>query len=436
MNTASALRRLGGATSEASEAAPDAAARYRDLFAIREFRALWLARTLSLLGDQLARVALAVLVFRQTGSPFLTALVYGLTLLPYLGGLVLAGLSDKRPRRSVMVVGDVICALAVTAMAVPGQPIAALCVLLVAATLVNPVYDAARAALMPDVLPGDIYVLGSGMNNITLAATQVLGFGAGGLLVGLVGPRPALALDALTYLVSALIVRRGVLARPAGSTRAESPLAQLSAGARLVFRTPALRALVWLAWLNGLWVVPEGLAAPYADSLHRGATVTGLFLAAPALGAIAGALVMTRMFGPARRMRLLTPFALLAAGPLVVMALHPGLVLSLLLWALSGVGTAYNLPANAAFVRALPGERRGQAFALAATGIITGQGLAIIIAGVAAQAIGPAWVIAAAGAIGVLAVLGLAMGAPYTTVESGATVLSDESLISLPQPNG
>lgn len=53
---------------------------------------LWLAEVLSLLGDQLARVALSVLVFDRTGSALLTGLVYGLSFLPALvAGPLLGG---------------------------------------------------------------------------------------------------------------------------------------------------------------------------------------------------------------------------------------------------------------------------------------------------------------------------------------------------------
>jgi MFS family permease len=385
------------------------AAGYREVFAIREFRALWLARTLSLLGDQLARVALTILVFRQTGSAFVTGLVYGLTYLPYLIGLLLAGLADRQPRRSVMLVGDLICALGVVAMAVPGQPLTVVGALLVAVTIVSPVYDAARAALIPDVLPGDLYVVGSGVTTMTFGTVQVLGFGVGGALVAIIGPRPALALDALTFLVSAAVIWTRVSRRPAAHTEAERPLTQVVVGARLVFGTPQLRRLVWLAWLWALWIVPEGLAAPYAAELHGGAVTTGLLLAAAPVGAVLGGAVLTRFVGPERRMRLLTPFALLAAAPLVVMAAHPNLGVSLALWVLAGVGTAYNLPANAAFVRALPDERRGQGFALAQTGIMTGQGAAVMVAGALAGLAGPAPVIAIAGVLGLVAVMALGL---------------------------
>src|SRR3954454_18836628 len=219
---------------------------YRSLFAVVEFRALYVARTASLLGDQLARVALAILVFRETGSALITGLVYALTFLPYLAGLFLAGLADRRPRRAVMIHGDLISAVAIGAMALPGVPLTVLCALLTIAMLVNPVYDAARAALLPEVLPGDLYVQGSALTSVTFGAVQVLGFGAAGLLVAGVGARPSLALDACTFLVSAYVLRRWTQRRPAASSGAR-PWDQLVSGARLIFGTSSLRELVWLA---------------------------------------------------------------------------------------------------------------------------------------------------------------------------------------------
>ena len=57
-------------------------ATYGEVIAVREFRALWGAQGLSLLGDQLAQVALAVLVYDRTHSALATAAVYALTYLP------------------------------------------------------------------------------------------------------------------------------------------------------------------------------------------------------------------------------------------------------------------------------------------------------------------------------------------------------------------
>jgi hypothetical protein len=76
-------------------------ATFAAVFGVPEFRVLWLAEVLSLLGDQLARVALVVLVFDRTGSALMTGLVYALSFLPALvAGPLLGGLAagSTRPR--------------------------------------------------------------------------------------------------------------------------------------------------------------------------------------------------------------------------------------------------------------------------------------------------------------------------------------------------
>ena len=75
--------------------APEARSSYREVFATGEFRALWSAQVLSFAGDQFAQVAIAILVYGRTHSPFLTALAYTLTYLPPIaGGPLLSGLAD------------------------------------------------------------------------------------------------------------------------------------------------------------------------------------------------------------------------------------------------------------------------------------------------------------------------------------------------------
>lgn len=368
-----------------------------------EFRALWLARGLSLLGDQLARVAIAVLVYERTDSAAVTALAYALTFLPYLAGPLVAGVGDRRPRRSVLIALDVARATGVAVMALPHMPLLVMGALLVAVTMVTPLYDASRSAMLPELLSAEAYPTGLAIFTITTEAAQVLGFALGGILVATLGARLALLVDALTFLVAALAVALAVRHRPAAHRVSETAGAQLRAAISLVLGSPSLRRLLSLAWLNAMWVVPEGLAAPYAAGMHAGATGVGLLLAAIPLGCVVGATVLVRCTNHEQRVRLMFPLAIGTGLPLAACALHPGLAVTLVLWALCGVGTAYNVAANAAFVREVPNERRSQAIALATTGMVTGQGLSILLAGAAATIVAPWVVVAVAGGLGVAA---------------------------------
>jgi len=391
---------------ESKRGLPAEPATYRSLFSERQFTALFIAQAISLTGDQLARVAIATLVFSETGSAFLTALVYAVTYLPWLvGGPLLGGLADRLPRRAVMVSCQLTSAVLVALMAVPGMPLIVLAALLFVVILAESPFLSARASLLVDVLPDDRYVLASAMNQLTIQAAQVVGFAAGGALIRLIGPRDALLVNALSFLVSAALVRFGVRVHGAiASVQLGNSWERMKTGAKVVFGDPRLRGLVLLGWLATFWVVPEGLAAPYAKG---DSTAIGLLLASQPIGSVVGGVVLSRLVRPATRLEVMGWLAVMSCLPLVFFFTTPPLPLAVGLLVISGIGTTYNLPANAAFMQALPAERRGQAFGLVSAGLVAGQGISIALAGACAELTSPGVVIGVAGVLGVAAALSL-----------------------------
>ena len=384
---------------------------YRDVFAVSEFRALCSAQALSCAGDQFAQVAIAFVVYARTGSAFLTAAAYALTFLPpVIGGTVLSGLADLIPRQQMMIALDLIRAGLVALMALPGLPFAELCALFFATVLLGTPFSAARSALLPDVLPGDRYPLGSVIASHTSQLSQIAGFLAGGGLVASLGPYRALALDSLSFSLSAGILACWVRPRPLPPRSAShpSPWEITWDGVAAVFGSPALRTLVLFGWLAGFTVVPEALAAPYARVLGGGAAAIGLLMAAMPAGTVIGGFVIGRLLRPSDRMRPMGWLAMLSCGPLIFSLAHPPLPVLILLLALAGAGGAYQLAAAAAFVTALPAARRVRAFAVAQTGLLAAQGLGIVTGGAVAQRVGAPGAVALAGFMGLLAAAALA----------------------------
>jgi hypothetical protein len=393
-------------------------ATYRDLFTVGEFRVLWLALVTSVAGDQLARVALMVLVYDRTHSPLLAALTFAVSYVPtFLGGLVLSGLADRLPRRAVMVCCDLVRMVLVAVMALPGGPVGVLIGLLSVVTFAGAPFLSARAALYPEILAADLFVLGQAVSMTTTQLAQVAGFAAGGALAGLLGARTCLLADAASFAISAALIRWKVAARPAARTTA----AQAGGGTReaaggrwMVFTRAELRTPMLLGWLAAFYNVPEGVAAPLAQALGGGAVLTGLILASWALGATAGRVVFTRV--PALS-RAVPPLAVLASAVLMLLAFRPGTVISLLILAASGVAACYQASVSAAFLRAVPAHHRGQAYGIAQGGMSLGQGAVMIGAGAVAGHLAPALVIAAAGGLGALAavLITLTSGSRITT---------------------
>jgi MFS family permease len=400
-----------------SDTAPPKAT-FGAVFAIGEFRALWLAQVLSVAGDQLARVALTLLVYDRTHSPLLAAITFAASVVPaFIGGLALSGLADRLPRRRVMIVCDLIRVVLVVIMAASGIPIAVLVALLFLVTMIGAPFLSARAALYPDLLAGDLYVLGTAVTLTTMQFAQVLGFAVGGAVVGFFGVRVSLLIDAATFALSALITFVWVRSWPAIQAMADREAhaehdagGGMLAGLRLVFTSPALRIPMLLGWLAAFYNIPEGVSAPLAVTLGGGAVAVGLILAAPAFGATVGAITFSRFVAPARRVRWMSPLAAAACGVLILFVFRPPLPIALMVLVVSGLFDCYQLAANASFVAATPARQRSQAFGIAQGGMSLGQGVAIVVAGALAEHYAPSLVIAASGAVGAVAAIAIAFG--------------------------
>jgi MFS family permease len=403
------------------------------VFSVPEFRALWAAQLISVIGDQLARVALTVLVYNRTSSALLAAVTFMLSVVPvFVGGVALAWLADRFPRRRVMIACDVFRGALVVLMALPGMPLSLLVALLAVVTLASAPFTAARAAIYPDLLAGDRYVAGTAITLTTNQFAQVLGFAVSGAVVALLGTPTSLVIDAATYGLSAVIVALWVRPRPAaasrrgrhaatrgsragpktGETPGADPAAEAEGGlmgaVKMVFSTPALLLPMLFGWLAAFYNAPEGVAAPLARSLGGGAAAVGAILAAQALGETVGMLSYARLARPQTRLRLMGPLAVATCGALILFFTRPTFAEALIILAASGACGSYQIAANAAFVRAVPAHWRARAFGLAQGGMSLGQGTVMVLAGAAAERLAPAAVVGIAGVVGAVCAAGVA----------------------------
>ncbi|MGY5013793.1 MFS transporter [Streptomyces sp. 900105755] len=379
---------------------------YGRVLAVPEFRAVFAAHVLSMLGVIVSEIALSVLVYDLTGSPLLSALTFALGFLPYLvGGTLLAPVADRFPARRVLVVCDLVCAGCVVVMAVPGTGIGVLLGLRCALAVVSPVFAGTRMATLSDILGGgDLFVLGRSLLRIVAQSALLVGYGLGGLLLAVLSPRHALLITVGTFVASAALLRLGTRRRPARARARER------GGTRQLLADRRIRLLLLLFWVPAMFaVVPEALAAPYADALGSGSPGLGLLMCALPVGTVAGELYAGARLGPAARERIALPLVCLTLLPYLGYALHPSLALSLLLLLAAGAGSAYTLGLDQWFVRAVPEELRGRAMTVLSAGLMTLQGVGMTLAGLAAEAVGLRAAVAGAGVVGVVCCCGLAV---------------------------
>ena len=206
---------------------------------IRHFRRLWIADMVSLLGDWAARLALAVLVLERTDSPAWAAAVTAVSLAGFVGiGQVLATFADRYGRVSVMLVADVARAALFAAMLLP-LPVGVLLLLAFLAGLATPPFEAARSAALPDLVPEEKYGDALALAGISVQSSLVIGYALGGVLLTVVEPERALAINSASFLVSAAPAA-GAPPHPGRRAGAASPPASAARSATAPRRSSAI----------------------------------------------------------------------------------------------------------------------------------------------------------------------------------------------------
>lgn len=380
--------------------------RYRDAFASAEFRALFCAFVVSMLGYVVAGLALTVLVYRETSSPLLSALTFTMTFLPYLfGGTLLSGLVDRVPPRRLLVGCDLGSAALVAVMTLPGTPVPVLFALLAAMSLMTPLATGARGALVADVLAPNAVVPARSLLRMVAQGAQICGYGAGGGLLAVLSPRAVLMVEIVTFTASALVLRiflrrRGARGRGGGSLAGDS-----LRGVAEVLRNGPLRRVLLLGWLVPfLTNCPEALAAPSVAGRGLPASAAGWWLAAAPVGTVAGELAGVWLIPAARRGRLTAPLAACGFVPFLVFALRPPLVPALVLLGTAGLCGAYMLGLDQLLLDATPPELLGRAYTVNSSGLMTTQGLGFAAAGLLGEVVPPDLAITMAGGAGLLVV--------------------------------
>lgn len=374
---------------------------YLSVLRVPGMPAVYFAHAVSMAGTLAAEVALSILVFQRTGSPLLSALVLVCTFLPYAVGGTFSGITDRWPARRVLVGCDLVSAGCVAAMLVPGIPVPALLGLLFVSGIVAPVFQGARAASLAQLLDAGTFPVGRSLLR-TVSQTMVLvGFGLGGALVAAVGPTWLLAGDAVSFLLSAVLIGGWTPATPVSAPGEGRRVG----GVRYVLAHRRLRRLLALSLAVPAFAsVPDGLAVSYTAQTGTGPELAGVLFTGYAVGTVAGEIVVARL-SPAARRRLVAPLALASQLPGVLFLVTPPLPLAALLLVVSGSGFAFNQGLDPLILAETEESHRGRLFTLQSSGLMTVQGVGIALAGVLGTAIGPGAVIGSAALTGAAVVL-------------------------------
>ena len=363
------------------------------MLSIKPFRRLWIALSLSSLGDWLSIVALTALApaLASGGNVAKGSAVIGVwlaTLLPALLFGPLAGaVADRMDRRITMITGDVIRALLF--LSIPLFPhLTWIYIAKFLAGVATQFWAPATSATVPNLVPKDKLERANQLSLLTTYGTAPLAAGLFSVLAlvseGLSRVTPlfhtsniylALYFNAASYFVSALTIffLREIPKRNAGEKiSAPSTAKSIWEGWQFIRRTPVVRGLVvgMVGAFAGAGVV-VGLGYVYITATLKGGSAGwGLVFAAIFVGMAGGMAFGTRLLGDFSRRRLFGLTIAAAAVPLALIGLIPNLVMVtlfvVLLGALSGI--AYSTGFTIVGLE-VDDDTRGRVFAFFQSGI-------------------------------------------------------------------
>ncbi|MER7822108.1 MFS transporter [Streptomyces sp. NPDC096097] len=396
-----------------------------ELLKDRTYIRYWSAVVASFLGDAITKITLIYVVATETDDPVLyVSLVVIAQLLPFgvLGAFV-GPLADRLPARLLMVGSDLVRVALVLAMIVVRDSPLLLLVLILLSGIAKAFFETARITAIPLIVRGHSIPTAVALFQSTNHTLNLVGPALGGLLIAFGSVTTVFVLDAVTFVVSALLlasmaVLREVPVRGADSGR-EGYWQSLRTGISGVLAVPSLRflAIVMVPVMLVLGLFTTNLNSQLLSVFELPAFEYGLAQAGFGAGCVIGALTgppLVRRYSD--RGLLIGSIVLFGASLLLLAptgtvwdATDQGVLglIGVLLWCvLAGLGSGlFQVPVANTLLSDLPEELRGRGVGLLNALMVNFTVLGVVVGGLLAGLVGIADSIVVAGAVLVVAAL-------------------------------
>ena len=370
--------------------------------ASRNFRLLWVGESVSLFGDQFYLVALPWLTLQITGSGLALGTVLMAAAIPRVLFMLVGGaLADHFSPRALMLASNAARALLAGALAVlvlaNSVTLWLLYLFALAFGLADAFFQPAMLAIVPSLVGGEDLAPSNALLQITGQISEVAGPALAGLVITFGAIWVAFAIDAATFVVTALALllirerrRAGISEAPAAvATPERQPnlAGEMLAGLRAIWREPPMRTFLLLIACTNLFLIgplTAGLPALALLRFQNSPTAFGIMLTAFGAGALVGTLLAgaarpPRRLGPA----LLSTSVALGAG-LVLLGAVPTLLAALGVIAAIGGGVSFiNIHILAWLQRRTPPELLGRVMSVVMLAVVGLDPLSRAAAGIA-----------------------------------------------------
>lgn len=298
-----------------------------DISPLREslaYRALWFGQMVSLLGSNMRLVAVAWQVFELTGSTVAVGMVGLAEVIPLIAVSIIGGTfidtGDRKRLIAICQVALMVCSAMLALLSLTGRiTVVWIYVLTAIAAAFNAIDRPARSSLLPHVVPDGKITAAMALRQVLFQTTTIVGPAIGGFLVTAVSVGWVYMIDAVSF-SAALFILRWIPPIPRGDQHAEGRLSAIKEGLQFATRTPVLLSIFVVDLVAMIFGMPRAVFPALAkESFGMGAEGVGILYAAPAVGALIGAL-SSGWVSAVRRQGLAVLLAVVAWGGAIALA--------------------------------------------------------------------------------------------------------------------
>lgn len=301
----------------------------------RDFRILLSTQGASSLGDGVSFTALPLLVLALTGSGFAMGIVGALQTLPdLLLGMVAGALADRSDRKRMMFLADLgrgaLTALIPLSVALGGPTMVVILIVAAPMSILRSFFLAGYTASVPGLVGRSQVGRANSYFETVYSSGYIVGPAIAGVLASTIGPGPTLAIDAVSFGLSALglvLVQRDLRAPV---DRAEAHLlTEIRQGIDFIIASPTLRVVILFWGATSILTAPliTALAVRVTRDMGEAPSVLGLLIAAYGVGTVLGSLLTSRQAPSGRIAPILLGGNLITGSGLLIIAIRPELPL-------------------------------------------------------------------------------------------------------------
>jgi MFS family permease len=356
------------------------------------FLRLWIGQGTSFVGDAVSMVALVVLVVQITGSASAVGGALVARLLPTIASPLAGVIADRVDRRVLLVASDLARAVLVLGL-VFARDLATIYVLVFLMGLARTLFNPTIRAAFPSVVGGGDLTRANALISGTFSTSIMVGPALGGLLVASIGVDAAFLADAVTYLVSAILLSTVPLPHPRRESEEEAGFVRdLRSGFGYLLGARVPLAIVVGAFLTILTINATVPAEVFLakETFGAGDAGYGLLVSLWGGGMVIGSAMMAVLGDRINLVLLYFLSIFVGACALVGTGLAPSFVLALGALTVEGAATGIdNVATDTILQKRVPEAFLGRVFSIRFLGYSAGEALAYPLGGLLVDAIGP-----------------------------------------------